>query len=365
MCEAYAYRESQYPQSWLPGLALSIFIHLLIAASLYSGFFSSSMPPGEPSRIFSVALIEPPQIISRAPERTSSQIVSPPENQLTDRPPQAKAFKSDQDRFVDRQQVRRGDGPDAGRQHGRAREQPPAPQQQAAQNKAAAGKPSEQAEAQPKPQGAKKLTHLKLDQDTFGEQFVKDSSEERTETLRAVIGGRSVAGSPSGRVSQPFSRPFGSGAAFVGMSGTNDYLPNLPDGDITLLNTKADMFAVFVRRVALQVFGQLRSVGWDNMSSSDVRAIAKDSTVRAVLSKQGALLRVTLEDASGSRRFDDVLLDAVKLGAKDPNPPNGAEATDGNIHFIFKARSWSRFASDPRSGAPMERRWLLLATGLD
>ena len=53
----------------------------------------------------------------------------------------------------------------------------------------------------------------------------------------------------------------GTGAKFFGNSGSTDYLPNLPDGDITLLNTKADHFAVFVRRVAARVFAALRSSG--------------------------------------------------------------------------------------------------------
>ena len=42
----------------------------------------------------------------------------------------------------------------------------------------------------------------------------------------------------------------------------------------------------------------------------------------------------------------------------------GAQAGDGTIHFIFKARSWTQLGANPRSGAPTEYRWLLLATGL-
>ena len=39
-----------------------------------------------------------------------------------------------------------------------------------------------------------------------------------------------------------------------GPRGSADYLPNVRQGDITLLNTKADRFAPFVRRVGMRVF---------------------------------------------------------------------------------------------------------------
>ncbi|RMG43853.1 MAG: energy transducer TonB, partial [Candidatus Dadabacteria bacterium] len=162
-----------------------------------------------------------------------------------------------------------------------------------------------------------------------------------------------------------FSRPSGSGARFLGLSGSPDYLPSLPDGDLTLLNTKASRFAVFVRRVATQVFSELRQSGWERLSAGDIMSMQGFSTVRAVISKDGKLLRIEPLESSGSSRFDSVLFEAAKRGAADPHPPAAAAASDGNIHFIFKARSWVRIYSDPRTGARNERRWLLLATGLE
>ena len=145
------------------------------------------------------------------------------------------------------------------------------------------------------------------------------------------------------------------------LSGSPDFVPNIPDGEMTLLNTKADKFAVFVRRVGAQVFGLLRRNNWQRMSAQEIRRIEDFSTVEAVLSPKGEFLSVKILDSSGSVAFDGVLKSAAQGGSWDQNPPKGATADDGNIHFLFKSRVWAR------PGGPdgmTERRWLLLATGL-
>jgi hypothetical protein len=161
-----------------------------------------------------------------------------------------------------------------------------------------------------------------------------------------------------------FSRPPGTGATFVGSGGVSDHLPNLPDGDITLLNAKANTYAGFVRRVAVQVFAQLRSQGWEKLSMNEVRRIDDFTTIEAILSPEGRFISLRLVEGSGSSSFDSVVKQAVAGGMKDPNPPAGARAADGMIHFIFKARSWTSIGAG-RSGAPSEHRWILLATGLE
>ena len=123
---------------------------------------------------------------------------------------------------------------------------------------------------------------------------------------------------------------------------------NLPDGDITLLNAKADKFAVFVRRVATQVFSQLRLSGWEHLNASDLAGLTGFSTVVAVMDKQGHFVSAAIEAGSGSGRFDAVLLQASRNGTRDGNPPAEAAATDGNIRFVFKSKSWSRLAVNPR-----------------
>lgn len=205
------------------------------------------------------------------------------------------------------------------------------------------------------------LKHLTLDQKTLLKDFAAPDRQASDQRLATRATARAL---PPGSY-EAFSRPLGSGARFLGKSGSADHLPHLPDGDITLLNAKADQFAVFVRRVAIQVFSQIRQAGWESLRYPDVQQIKGFSTVRAVLSADGKLMTVRLEGPSGSSRFDTILIGAARAGSADPHPPPGAVAADGNIHFIFKAKTWSRITPGGRNSAGGERRWLMLATGLE
>jgi hypothetical protein len=97
---------------------------------------------------------------------------------------------------------------------------------------------------------------------------------------------------------------------------------------------------------------------------SEVRRINDFTTIEAILSPEGRFVTMRLIEGSGSAQFDSVVKQAVPAGMRDPNPPAGARASDGMIHFIFKARSWASIGAG-RSGAPSEHRWILLATGLE
>jgi len=153
--------------------------------------------------------------------------------------------------------------------------------------------------------------------------------------------------------------PF-SGRQFAGSAGVPDLLPNISDGELTLLNAKADRFAVFVRRVALQVFGALRRSNWQDVPFREVASLHDMVTVEAILSPKGKLVSTRILDRSGSALFDRVVESSARDGVWDQNPPSAAVADDGNIHFIFKSRTWARRRPD---GVP-EQRWLVLATGL-
>lgn len=341
------------------GVTLSLAVHFALLLALQR----PALPPAPEPTVFTVTLA--PRVLepaSRAPSNRR-QIVTPPDaaaQRVTT--PAQNAFESDRDVRVEHEQVRRGDRPDAG------------PAVQPGERTASSVAPPAQQEQKPKPkdprpsrgekpastapaQGSKiaPLSTLKLDQGTLLEEFGMPAPAAESSPARTAL--------PT--TPRPFSRPVGSGAAFIGSFGNSDFLPNLPDGDITLLNAKANQYAVFVRRVATRVFGQLRASGWETLHASDIHALDRFSEVRAVLSPDGALLHVTLTSSGGSARFDEVLEKAVRSGAGDPHPPAGAEASDGNIHFIFRARCWSQMGSDGRHGFPVERRWLMLATGLE
>jgi len=142
--------------------------------------------------------------------------------------------------------------------------------------------------------------------------------------------------------------------------GLPDVLKNIKDGEVTLLNAKASKFAVFVRRVAIKVFSELKHSSWSSLSYASARKLRKFSTVEVKMNKKGQLISARIIDTSGVANFDSLLLNSSEVGAWDNNPPSGAVAADGFIYFIFKAKTWAVRQGDSRR----ERRWILLSTGL-
>lgn len=368
------------------GLLVSAIVHVLCIWYLYN-HNPASLPP--PEQIIEVSLA-PEMPAPPSPQHLPKQMVDQPvvRKELTEPPPDA--FQSEKDSTVAKEQIHRGEQPDAGvpgeqqpAQKEQAPPKPPAPKppapKQAEPKAPEQHAPKEAAEKPPREVAG--VEKKNLPRDEFAEKRSEPKASSHPKQLKTLALDddtllKKFSAQPERRASQEeltvdqpnyqaFSRPMGSGARVLGKSGSNDFLPNLPDGDITLLNTKANQYAVFVRRVAQQVFSALRSSGWDSLMASDIQSITRFSTVRAVLNPKGQLISISLETASGSSRFDQVLSIAVKSGARDQNPPLSAALKDGNIHFIFQARSWSRNASHPRTGAPFERRWLLLGTGLE
>lgn len=388
------------------GVGFSLIVHVLLFLALGSHV---QAPPPQPLMVDLVM----EDLGAKAPphqKSVSTQIVSPSAASNIPPPPESR-FLSERDSGVAKEQIKHGDQPDAGvpgaqksvdvkaeqkpRPESAKETQPVEPRRQSPRESAPKTTREKQEPKSPRDVKAEKsrgekaapleghedafplpraergelpgrgaphhpLKQLLLDESTtiakFGNRPSPQSGQNLEQSARAAR--------PDAGGYQTFSRPPGSGAKFLGASGVPDYLPNLPDGDITLLNAKANLFAVFVRRVASQVFGALRTVGWETMSGGEIARIANFSTVEAVLSPTGDLLKISLVESSGSSRFDDVLSEAARRGAKDRNPPKGAAASDGNIHFIFKARSWVDVGTG-RGGGPFERRWILLGTGLD
>ncbi len=153
------------------------------------------------------------------------------------------------------------------------------------------------------------------------------------------------------------------GSLFAGQGGSPDLLPNIREGEITLLNTKASKYAVFVRRVAIQVFNELKNRAWKQLNYQEVQKITGNATVIAKLDPEGNLVSTKLVTNSGSEIFNSLIHTAVKDKARDPHPPESA-LVDGQFHFIFQTKMTSSMAAS-RSGGFSERRWLVLSVGLD
>jgi hypothetical protein len=122
-----------------------------------------------------------------------------------------------------------------------------------------------------------------------------------------------------------------------GPIGTPDMLPDIRQGGLTLLNTKAHRFAPFVRRVAMRVFQHLIIHQRRQLQLDDVVAAREMVTVQAKLDTQGNLKKLVIQTRSGSYAVDASLLEACKQGAWDENPPEEAVAEDGFINFIFRS----------------------------
>jgi hypothetical protein len=116
-----------------------------------------------------------------------------------------------------------------------------------------------------------------------------------------------------------------------------------------LLNTKANRFAPFVRRVALRVFQHLIILQRKNLGLNDIVAAREITGVDATLDPKGNLTGLSIRGRSGSFSVDEALLKACQIAAWDENPPPGAQTEDGNIHFIFRSRISPNFGPDGSS----------------
>jgi len=224
----------------------------------------------------------------------------------------------------------------------------------------------------PAPKSVKKSSDLRLSNSdilaslTTSPSGTLASAEKPTSLSLQELESRSLGKNQAAGGSENLRKnyvPFGRNnlsSIFDQAPGDSDFLPNIPDGEITLLNAKANKYAVFVRRVAIQVFGQLRKSSWSRLPFEEVLRLQDFAVVEATMSREGKLLKVEIKDSSGSLTFDRLVKDSAAHGTWDQNPPKGVIADDGNIHFIFEARTWARGARD----GMVEQRWLLLGTGL-
>jgi hypothetical protein len=157
--------------------------------------------------------------------------------------------------------------------------------------------------------------------------------------------------------------------AFSVSPGVSDFLPTIREGDITLLNTKAEKFAPFVRRVAARVFQHLeinlkraaRGVG----NTGGGREFA---VVEAVMNRRGEFLNARLLERETHTQL--AVYKLLQTAARpdvvfDANPPSGAEAADGNIHFVLLVDLMIQVGPDPRGGGGNVGYYGMASVGLD
>lgn len=279
-------------------------------------------------------------------EPLQEQIVNPPD-QSNDEIPEKTRFLSDRNSSAKEQMVARGVP------------LPSPPQKEKPQKKEEPQKPPVQLATKTQPQAKPKLEKL-LEKPT-GEKIPAKSlkpgapdAEPHTPQLFArpdellTQGWLSDSGNDQEKQTErqpPQGRdlialvppPRESLLSLPGPYGTPDYLPDIRQGNLTFLNTKAHRFAPFVRRVAMRVFQHLIIHQRKYLSINDVVAARDWVTIEAKLDTRGNLKGLVIQTRSGSYSVDESLLKACENGAWDENPPEEAKAEDGYIHFIFRS----------------------------
>lgn len=310
-----------------------------------------------------------PPAVKPAPRpqaKPKEQIVAPSdrENEL---PPLGRAYLSDRDNRVEKETVRRGN-PDAGT----PLEEPPP--EQAPPQVASAPKPPPPAPPAPRPQPAPeprakaapkapaKPAPRTAAKPAAQARSSRPAPRERGNTVPEKLPGlrelfappsevlakaeverrRSGAEAAQGAANDPrkdlVGAPPPAPGLFGGTRGTFDYLPDVAQGNLTMLNTKADRFAPFVRRVGTRVFQNLLIYQRNNLEAAEIIAANDVVTARVILDRSGKLKTVQVEDHSGSIAVDQTLVDALRQAAFDDNPPPAAANASGEYEFVFQAQ---------------------------
>lgn len=297
-------------------------------------------PPPQPAQ----AEEEAPQAPSIAlPEY---QIVSPPDAG-EEKPPEKTRFLSDRDVSVEQEMVRRGEP--ASQPPPPARQSQQAEQSKRAQAEPPSRKPADSASSSrsaPQPPAA---AHQPPPLPGMKELLPSASELAREGYLSKQEPGSETAAKPEPPEGSDLLRYADAWPSSSKRRGTLDFLPDVREGDITLLNTKAEMFAPFVRRVGVRVFGHF--VILLRRELSQLAGGGRESvTLEAVMNRDGDLVTLNLKgrSAGASLGTDRSLQRACYEGFFDRNPPPGAEANDGNIHFLLNAQVMSLVSPDGR-----------------
>ncbi len=277
----------------------------------------------------------PPAVAAAAPAPPAlpvpkQQIVSPPE-QGEEKEPENPRFLSDRNNTVKEEMVHHGE-PAAG---------DPDQTHKAAPQPVAKTKPEPvQAERPPKAGVEHPQTHTQVAALPKLDQLLPTAGDLLRQGIVKPQQAAPAAGAAQASTQRTDLLSHGDPWRTGGIRGsTLDYLPTVREGDITLLNTKAEQFAPFVRRVAVRVFENFRMLLRRSVDGGHPQASQEFATIEAIMDKRGRLLEIKTTDRSGSSALatDRNLQDACREGFFDRNPPPGAESNDGNIHFLFDA----------------------------
>ncbi len=366
---------TERPNSLIPPLAVSLLVHALLAML----FVSAAMQmPRDTSSPIDVEILEPEQAARRARAQPSkpaekapapepavqlpkTQIVSPPDS------PEQKSDKakllSDRDSRADQETIKQGapaSAPKPPAQTAKAEDSRPGAKERPATKAAGDSSGTRRGDASGiTAERANDATTRTAPLPGLGDLFVKPSELARDPALRRGESGTDQRTEDGGKrdlalLNHPELWPE------PAPHGAFDFLPNVRSGDITMLNTKADRFAPFVRRVGLRVFQSFSMQFKQQIYAGQVPEGRDDVQIEAVMSRDGKRMEVSLKQHSGNLSTDRTLLGTLNDQTFfDDNPPAEAVAADGHIHFVFALNSMVSAARDPRRGRQPGAQWVM------
>src|ERR1700687_2688608 len=247
---------------------------------------AKAVPPAEAAKPSEPAP-PPPALLNRQ--------IGAPSDAGEEKGPGNTRLLSDRDNTVKEEKVRRGDSPgglEAKPESPAEHQADQKPEHHAAARKAQAAAPEEHTRIAALPKLDQLLPHVG--------DFALPSSPPPTQPAVHASANRNLL--------------VARGNTFSSRPGTNDFLPTIREGDVTLLNTKAELFAPFVRRVATRVFQHLQMNLEQAVRARGVVGGREFAVVEAVMNKQGQLVsaRVVQRESNSNLAADRRLLDTTK-----------------------------------------------------
>jgi len=124
-------------------------------------------------------------------------------------------------------------------------------------------------------------------------------------------------------------------------SANSNYLPDVDDGAVTMLNTERFVYYSFFHRISDQVYPQWQKQIHETvarMSEADVRRIQDrelTTVLDVVVRPDGIIEDAVVTRSSGVEQIDEAARRAFLECRQFPNPPKGLVKEDGKLHLAF------------------------------
>ena len=115
----------------------------------------------------------------------------------------------------------------------------------------------------------------------------------------------------------------------IGVAANNDFIEDIPLGDVTNLNTTENKYYGFYHRIRQkleQYWGSNIHAQARKLYKAGRRMPASDNLITAVtvvLSEKGQIIDIKIEGSSGIRELDQAAVESFNKAGPFPNPPKG------------------------------------------